>query len=69
LERKSSTRTGLSGSFDFYITLPRVSQSAADVGEPSIFTAIQEQLGMQLQREEIIRDAFVVVRVSQPTPN
>ena len=62
-------RTGLSGSFDFYVTLPRNSQSAADAGEPSVFTAIQEQLGMKLQREEIIRDAFVVVRVSQPTPN
>ena len=62
-------RTGLAGSFDFYLTLPRASQSAADAGEPSIFTAIQEQLGMKLQREEVLRDAFVVVRVSQPTPN
>jgi len=62
-------RTGLEGNFDYYITLPRTSQTAADVGEPSIFTAIQEQLGMKLQRVEIIRDAFVVVRVSQPTPN
>ena len=63
-------RTGLSGSFDFYITLPpRPGQTAADAGEPSIFTAIQEQLGMKLQREEITRDAFVVVRVSQPTAN
>ena len=62
-------RTGLSGSFDFYVTLPRTSQTAADLGEPSIFTAIQEQLGMKLQREEIIRDAFIVVRVSQPTAN
>jgi uncharacterized protein (TIGR03435 family) len=62
-------RTGLAGSFDFHITLPRTSQTAADAGEPSVFTAIQEQLGMKLQREEIVRDAFVVVRVSQPTAN
>lgn len=64
-------RTGLSGNFDFYVTLPRAlpNASAAGVGEPSIFTAIQEQLGMRLQREEITRDAFIVVRVSQPTPN
>ena len=62
-------RTGLSGSFDFYVTLPRTSQTAADAGEPSAFTAIQEQLGMKLERVEIMRDAFVVVRVSQPTPN
>jgi uncharacterized protein (TIGR03435 family) len=64
-------RTGLLGTFDFHITLPqsRANTSAADAGEPSIFTAIQEQLGMKLQREEITRDAFVVVRVSQPTAN
>jgi uncharacterized protein (TIGR03435 family) len=64
-------RTGLVGTFDFYITLPRsrVNAAAPDAGEPSVFTAIQEQLGMKLQREEITRDAFVVVRVSQPTPN
>ena len=62
-------RTGLSGSYDFCVTLPRPGQTEADAGEPSIFTAIQEQLGMKLQREEIIRDGFIVVRVSQPTPN
>ena len=62
-------RTGLAGSFDFHITLPRTNQAAADAGEPSVFTAIQEQLGMKLQREEVVRDAFVVVRVSQPTAN
>ena len=64
-------RTGLLGNFDFYITLPRgrANATAADAGEPSAFTAIQEQLGMKLQRVEITRDAFVVVRVSPPTPN
>jgi uncharacterized protein (TIGR03435 family) len=64
-------RTGLSGNFDFYITLPRtrLNAAAADAAEPSVFTTIQEQLGMKLQRAEIIRDAFVVVRVSQPSPN
>ena len=69
LGEEITDRTGLSGSFDFYITLPRTGQTGADAGEPAIFTAIQEQLGMKLQREEIVRDAFVVVRVSQPTPN
>jgi uncharacterized protein (TIGR03435 family) len=64
-------RTGLSGNFDFYTTLPRtrLNAAAADAAEPSVFTTIQEQLGMKLQRAEIIRDAFVVVRVSQPSPN
>jgi len=64
-------RTGLSGNFDYYLTLPKaaLNTSPANADTSSIFTAIQEQLGMKLQREEIIRDAFIVVRVSQPTPN
>jgi len=64
-------RTGLSGNFDYFVTLPRNSQNlgAQDPADVSIFTAIQEQLGMKLQREEITRDAFVVEKVSQPTPN
>ena len=64
-------RTDLPGSFDFYITLPRAGQGIAppDAGEPSVFTTIEEQLGMKLQRVDITRDAFVVMSVSQPTPN
>jgi len=64
-------RTGLSGTFDYFVTLPRNSQNlgAQDPSAVSIFTAIQEQLGMKLQREEITRDAFVVEKVSPPTPN
>lgn len=64
-------RTGLTGNFDYYVTLPRNGQDIAkqDVGDVSIFTAVQEQLGMKLEREQIARDVFIVERVSQPTPN
>src|SRR5688572_1542865 len=64
-------RTGLSGNFDYFVSLPRNSQNlgAQDPADASIFTAVQEQFGMKLQREEITRDAFVVEKVSQPTPN
>ena len=64
-------RTGLSGNFDYVVTLPRNSGNvgAHDPADVSIFTAVQEQLGMKLQREEITRDAFVVEKVSRPTPN
>ena len=64
-------RTGLSGLFDYFVTLPPISQNLGtqDAAGGSIFTAIQEQLGMTLQREEITRDAFVVEKVSEPTPN
>jgi len=62
-------RTGLTGTFDFYITLPREGTNPSLPGDVSIFTAVQEQLGMKLQREEITRNMFLVEKVSQPTPN
>ena len=63
-------RTGLTGNVDFYVTLPRAGNPATqDPAAVSIFTAIQEQLGMRLQRETVQRDAFIVERLSQPTPN
>jgi uncharacterized protein (TIGR03435 family) len=64
-------RTGLAGTYDFYIVLPGSGQdpAAQRVGDGSVFTAIEEQFGMKLQREEVTRDAFVVERVSPPSPN
>ena len=63
-------RTQLTGNFDVYVQLPGDArlgvENAAGV---SIFTAVEEQLGMKLQREEITRDVFVVERVAPPTPN
>lgn len=61
-------RTGLTGSFDFYMTLPR-GQNPDAQDAVSIFTAVQEQLGMKLQREIVPRDVFIVEAVSRPTPN
>lgn len=61
-------RTGLTGSFDFYLQLPPTGQTV-DQQEVSIFTAVQEQLALKLQREQITREVFVVEKVSQPTPN
>jgi len=61
-------RTGLTGNFDFYLQLPPRGQTV-DQQDVSLFTAVQEQLGLKLQREEITRDVFIVDKVSQPTPN
>lgn len=63
-------RTGLTGNFDYYVPLPRPPRDfVSPDGQASIFTIVQEQLGMKLQLEEITRDVFVVERVSPPTPN
>jgi uncharacterized protein (TIGR03435 family) len=36
---------------------------------PTVFTAIQEQLGLKLDSKRQITEVFVVERVSQPTEN
>jgi bla regulator protein blaR1 len=71
-------RTGLSGAWDFEITYaperplnppPGVEFPAADPNAPSLFTAIQEQLGLKLQSTKGPVEVLVVDRVEQPTPD
>jgi uncharacterized protein (TIGR03435 family) len=62
-------RTGLTGNVDFYAQIPYANVGQQDTGAVSLFTAVQEELGMKLEREEITRELFVIERVSQPTPN
>jgi len=68
-------RTGLSGGWDFEITFaperplnppPGVEFPAADPNAPSLFTAMQEQLGLKLQSTKGPVELLVVERVEQP---
>ena len=68
-------RTGLSGGWDFEITFaperplnppPGVEFPPADPNAPSLFTAMQEQLGLKLQSAKGPVDVLVVERVEQP---
>ena len=68
-------KTGLSGTytiamnFDLLATLrPPKADSAFDAA-PSVFTAIQEQLGLKLEPSKALRDALVIDRLERPTPN
>ena len=67
-------RTGLSGGWDFEITFaperplnppPGVEFPPADPNAPSLFTAMQEQLGLKLQSAKGPVDVLVVERVEQ----
>ena len=63
-------RTELTGLFDYYARIPRRSASGQqDPDDVSIFTAVQEELGMKLEREEVARPAVIIERASRPTPN
>ena len=69
--------TGLSGVYDFTLKWtpePRV-PSAADSASPpettgpSIFTALEEQLGLRLESTKAPVDVLVIDQIQEPTPN
>ena len=59
-------RTRISGTFDVELKwAPGLEPSDL----PSIFTAVQEQLGLRLQREEMPGDVLVIDHIERPTEN
>lgn len=60
-------RTGLTGRFDF--TLNWAPEGATDSDAPSIFTAVQEQLGLKLEPARGPVDVLVVDAAERPTPD
>ena len=62
-------RTGLTGSFDLELTWTR---AVSPQGEPigaSLFTALQEQLGLKLEPVRAPVDVLVIDRVEPLKPN
>jgi uncharacterized protein (TIGR03435 family) len=73
-------RTGLTGSFDIEMNFDPSSTAQAppgappgpqpiDASKPSIFTALQEQLGLKLEPTRGPVDVLVVDQAERPTPN
>jgi uncharacterized protein (TIGR03435 family) len=77
LDRMIVDRTGLQGAFDFELTFtPDNIPGALPPGAPaidregaSIFTAVQEQLGLRLDPQRGPVDVIVIDSVSRPTPD
>jgi len=64
-------KTGLTGRYGFELhwtpdTTPADSPLA---GDPSIFTAVQEQLGLKLESAKAPDDVLVIDSAKEPTPN
>ena len=65
LGRTVIDNTGLKGSYKFSLAWATDDQS----DDPSIFTAIQEQLGLKLESTKGPVQVFVIDRATLPTPN
>ena len=65
-------RTGLAGAWDFELTFapPDVTVAVSpDLNAPSLFTALQEQLGLRLDATRGPAEVLVVDRIERPTPD
>ena len=79
LDRPVMDRTGLTGTYEFDLTwtpdqMPQRPPGSpdpppADPNGPSIFTAVQEQLGLKLESTKGTVDVLVIDRAEHPTPN
>jgi len=70
VERIVVDRTGLVGFFDVELTWSDLPPGAPARGDlPSLFTALEEQLGLKLEPTKGSVDVLVIDHVEKPTPN
>ena len=66
-------RTGLTGFFDIQIDLPPLQPVTTDAGaaasDASVFTVLQEQLGLRVEEGRGPVDVLVIDRIERPTQN
>jgi uncharacterized protein (TIGR03435 family) len=66
--RPVTNKTGLTGRYDFTLTFePELTTAATAV--PSIFVALEEQLGLELKTVRGPVDALVIVSAEEPSEN
>jgi uncharacterized protein (TIGR03435 family) len=81
LDRPVLNRTGLAGRFDFHLEYSPAESAPGpgnpappgavpgDFAGPSIFTALQRQLGLQLKPARGVEEVLVINRVERPSAN
>jgi len=78
--RKVIDNTGLTGKYDITLKYtpdgsqfakmpPQVEAAPADASRPSLFTALQEQLGLKLEVRKAPVEIFVIDRAEKPSEN
>jgi uncharacterized protein (TIGR03435 family) len=72
MDRPVVDRTGLAGAYDFKIEATpesRMKGDDPDLKNTSIFSAVQQQLGLKLESQKALIEVLVVDHVQQPSPN
>jgi len=69
LDRPVVDKTGLTGSYDFKLKWAPDSSAVTDLDAPSIFTALQEQLGLKLESATAPIEVLVIDRLEKPSEN
>ena len=70
LGRPTVDKTGLTGKYDFTLQFVPASKAATDeTGGPSIFTAVEEELGLKLEPAKEPMDVLVIDSIEQPAAN
>ncbi len=69
LDRPVVDKTGLTGKYDFTLQFTPAASESTDSTAPSIFTAIQEQLGLKLEPQKAPMDVLVIDHIEPPSPN
>jgi len=62
-------RTGLTGEFNFDLTFAPFDDNSAETTAPSLFTALQEQLGLRLDNTKASMDGLVIDQAEKPSAN
>jgi uncharacterized protein (TIGR03435 family) len=72
LDRPVVNKTGIAGLFEIHLEYGRdetLPDRPNEPSGPSIFTAVQEQLGLRLDSGRGPGEFFVIDRIERPTPN
>ena len=71
LGRPVNDETGLRGQYDFTLlwTPDDPNGAMTDATGPSLFTALQDQLGLKLESQKAPVETIVIDRISTPSPN
>jgi uncharacterized protein (TIGR03435 family) len=69
VDRQVIDKTGLTGQYDIHIEIPPDPLATNDPAAPSLFTVLQDQLGLKLESDRGPVEVLVIDQVEKPSEN